>query len=119
MQIASSGKYKTWICLLSGDEQVRIKALVQAAEGVRFVSIPLDVSVLRSAADAAAAADITTASHNDNAAPQLPDGMTTETARKVEQAMHYVQKPVIVQVSVLWLGSSISRRSGGSHEWRR
>jgi len=29
---------------------------------------------------------------------QMPEGMTTETARKVEQAMHYVQKPVIVQV---------------------
>ncbi len=28
----------------------------------------------------------------------MPEGMTTETARKVEQAMHYVQKPVIVQV---------------------
>jgi hypothetical protein len=30
----------------------------------------------------------------------MPEGMTTETARKVEQAMHYVEKPVIVQVSV-------------------
>jgi len=47
---------------------------------------------------------------------QMPDGMTTDTARQMEQAMHYVQKPVIVQVSFACCVShgSVVRRSGFS-----
>ena len=44
-QVASSGTYKTWICLLSGDDQAKIKSTVTSSSDVNFVNIPLNVRV--------------------------------------------------------------------------
>jgi hypothetical protein len=50
LQVASSGLFKTWICLLSGEEQAAIKESVTADSDVVFVNIPLSVSELTAGA---------------------------------------------------------------------